>query len=78
LANPQKRNPLKSKPKANAATMKITSPIPLKIKMRVSTSTLAPIVRDRAPARTNMDVFILDLELRNGEDRLSRLGAGPV
>jgi hypothetical protein len=49
------------------------SPIPLKIRMRVSTSTSVPIARDRAPARTNIAVFILDLELRNIEDSLNRV-----
>jgi hypothetical protein len=73
LTRPQKRVPLKSKPKNNAAIIVITSPIPLNMKTRVSM--LVSIARDRASARTNMAVLILDLELRNGEDAV-RLALG--
>jgi hypothetical protein len=53
--------------------MQIASPIPLKVKMRISASTLVPTARDRTPARTNIAVFILDLGLRNVEDSLNRV-----
>jgi hypothetical protein len=56
--------------------MEITSPIALRIKMRLSTSTLDPIARDMALVRTIMAVFILDLELTNVGDRLDRDHAG--
>jgi hypothetical protein len=54
----------------------MASPIPLKIKMRISASTLVPTARDRAPARTNIAVFILDLGQRNVEDSLNRVPEG--
>jgi hypothetical protein len=66
LTWPQKRVPLKSNPKVSAAMMKIT-----KIKIRVSTSTLVPMARNTALARINIAVFILALELRNVEGRLT-------